>query len=252
MKVVWISLICTFSFIGCRSKQLTQNNQVSIQPKQTKSVSVEKLDSSDKDENNIYFFNDISLNTKQFTCEGTIWGDVNLPNGEIEDITEEDVKANLVVTEVAKLIKGKVYEFNFSIQGDKVNPVYKEQELFLWVTSDGIYKLSPPADNFNKKDFVIDGNFDNLGHIKMLEKSGQLPNNDKSLIRCSPENMKFKDSENSLWETEILVKDNICTYVRSHNSGHFEKFVWELDKGLTNYSWGQGAGLSGMKLTIIK
>jgi hypothetical protein len=196
----------------------------------------------------------IFLQKKQYVYEGTIWGDALLANEHSEEaysVEEVRIKATLTITEICKLIKGKIYELNFTILGKKVSPEYREQKLFLWVTKKAIYILNT-TENVNAKDFVINGRFDDLAYAKMLEKTRQLPSDDKYLIRFCYNDMNFKDSENPLWKTEISLKNNICTYNSIHNSGHFEKYVWKVHEGLTYYSFGYGAKKVGMRLKCVK
>lgn len=49
-------------------------------------------------------------------------------------------------------------------------------------------------------------------------------------------------------ETKIEVVGDLCTYLFSHNSGHFTKLVWKKGVGLVEYSAGYGAHADGHRL----
>jgi hypothetical protein len=44
------------------------------------------------------------------------------------------------------------------------------------------------------------------------------------------------------------IKGNECTYLASHNSGHFTKMVWKRGVGLVDYATGYGAHADGFRL----
>jgi hypothetical protein len=58
--------------------------------------------------------------------------------------------------------------------------------------------------------------------------------------------------EDRPWETTIEVKGDLCTYLRSHNSGHFSKVVWKKGIGLVEYASGSGAHADGYRLKRAK
>jgi hypothetical protein len=53
-------------------------------------------------------------------------------------------------------------------------------------------------------------------------------------------------------ETKIEVKGDVCTYLWSHNSGHFTKLVWKKGVGLIEYASGYGAQADGYRLKRAK
>lgn len=209
----------------------------------------DKLNSTNTSYNKFFFKDILSIN--KYTYKGTVWGD-NILDGRNENVDGEGgvyVKANLTVLQIAKLSKGNIYELDFSVKGDKNNTQEKDESLYLWVTEDTIYKLSTPSGS-DDKELYENGRFNYLIYAKKLENSGQLPSTDKSLILCSNDNMNSVDGK---WEREIKVEDNICTY-HSYNDGtsSYEKFVWKAGKGLTDYSWRQGARAVGMDLHLVE
>jgi len=56
------------------------------------------------------------------------------------------------------------------------------------------------------------------------------------------------DHEDAPWTTTIEVKGDECTYLASHNSGHFAKIVWKKGFGLIEYAMGYGAMADGFRL----
>jgi hypothetical protein len=246
-----ISIIIVFD--GCDKNLVENTNQLKIQtdkPHETppiisdnSKVSEDEVDGTDnsrinsdtdKKENiNQYFFKDISP-TKQYVYTGTIWGN-NILGDKSEDIDDEGgvrVTANLIISEVAKLSKGKIYVLEFSINGTKNNTKEKDEKLYLWVTEDAIYNCS----------------FKSSDDAKKLEINRQLPNVVNDSILFSKDKMRFT---NGAWETEIKIVDNKCTYDSyDSGSGSYSKYVWEIGKGIKVYSWGYGARQAGMDLHL--
>lgn len=274
--VLAILLALTTNFTGCGKKGIQNNNlpateqlnrlqeneskttqsnnsPVASQPSQSlenESKPTQNDLNSNKDNYNKFFFKGISLKS-QYTYNGTVWGD-NILDQSKENVDSEggvSVKANLTVSQIAKLSQGNIYELDFSVKGEKSNTEEKGEKVYLWVTEDKIFNLSPPSGT-NEKDLYENGQFNYLKYAKKIEKSGQLPSTDKRVVLCSNENMNFSDGA---WETVIAVNNNVCTYTSS-NKGNYSnaKFVWEADKGLTNYSWGQGARAAGMDLHLVE
>lgn len=60
-------------------------------------------------------------------------------------------------------------------------------------------------------------------------------------------NGKF-DHEDGPWKTTIEAKGGQCTYLSSHDSGHYSKFVWKKGVGLVEHSSNYGAMKDGFRL----
>lgn len=242
------------NFTAC-SKNGTTNNNLPVTSQTNQSQESELKTTQDElnstnDVYNKFFFKDIS-SKNQYTYKGTVWGN-NVLEERNENVDGEGgvyVKANLTVSQIAKLSKGNIYELDFSVRGDKNNAKEKDESVYLWVTEDTIYQLSPSSDA-NDKDLYENGQFNNLKYAKKIDKSNQLPSADKNVILCSNDNMNFIEGK---WETKIKVEDKICSY-DSYNEGNssYAKFVWKAGKGLTDYSWGQGARAAGMDLHLVE
>lgn len=251
--ILIMTIMLTTNFTGCGKKDTSNNNlPVVSQTNQSQESELKATQDELNSTNDVYtkfFFKDIS-SKNQYTYKGTVWGN-NVLDQRNENVDGEGgvyVKANLTVSQIVKLSKGKIYELHFSVKGDKNNTKEKDESIYLWVTEDTIYKLSPPSGT-NDKDLYENGQFNYLKYAKKIEKSDQLPSTDKNLILCSNDNMNFIEGK---WETKIKAENNICTY-NSYNEGnyYYAKFIWKAGKGLTDYSWGQGARAAGMDLHLV-
>lgn len=248
IKAFVISVLVIAILVGCGKKGPENASQTVTKVDQPIQVQTQE---KNIDILNEFFFKDVSP-LRQYTYKGTIWNDAMVMEGnkDLDADGQLGVRATLNVTEVAKLIKGKVYKLQFSIYNAKNNSKEQDQRLYLWVTKDKIYDLSPVNISDYKK-FTKNGEFSYEKYVKYLEEKGQLPSTEKNYVRFSRENMKFTD-ESGLWETEIKNKDNICTYLSSHNSGHYLQYTWEAGKGLTEYSSGIGAMREGFELNLVE
>ena len=252
--ILIMTIMLTTNFTGCGKKDTPNNNlPVVSQTNQSQESELKATQDELNSTNDVYnkfFFKDIS-SKNQYTYKGTVWGN-NVLDQRNENVDGEGgvyVKANLTVSQIARLSKGNIYELDFSVKGDKNNTREKDESVYLWVTEDTIYKLSPPSDA-NNKELYENGQFNYLKYAKKIEKSNQLPSEDKSGIICSNDNMNFIEGN---WETKIKVENNICTY-NSYNKGNSsnEKFTWKPGKGLTDYSLGQGARKAGLDLHLVE
>ncbi|WP_315069487.1 hypothetical protein [uncultured Clostridium sp.] len=242
------------NFTGC-GKNDTQNNNPSVtsqanQSQESKSKAAQDESNSTNEVYNKFFFKDVS-SKNQYTYKGTIWGR-NVLDQRNENVDGEGgiyVKADLTVSHITKLSKGNIYELDFSVKGDKNNTKEKDESLYLWVTEDTIYSLSPSS-NTDDKELYENGQFSNLKYSKKLETTDELPSTDKSVILCSNDDMNFT---NAKWKTKIQTENNICTY-DSYNDGDssYTKFVWKAGTGLTDYSLGYGARAAGMDLHLVE
>jgi len=60
--------------------------------------------------------------------------------------------------------------------------------------------------------------------------------------------LKFEEGP---YTTTIEVKGDQCTYLTSHNSGHFTKFVWKKGVGLVEHASNYGAMKDGYRLKRV-
>ncbi len=249
-----ILIILAGNFTGC-SKNNIQNNNAPVasstnQSQENESKATQDESNSTNDAYNKFFFKDI-FSKSQYSYKGTIWGDnaIDQRNENVDGEGGVYVKANLTISQIAKLSNGNIYELDFSVKGDKNNTKEKDESLYLWVTEDTIYNLSPSSGT-NDKELYENGQFSDLKYAKKLETTGELPSTDKSVILCSNDDMNFT---NAKWKTKIQTENNICTY-DSYNDGDssYTKFVWKAGTGLTDYSLGYGARAEGMDLHLAE
>jgi hypothetical protein len=155
---------------------------------------------------------------------GTEWGD------EIEQ-DEIALTARVTTTRVAKMPWGAIFKIEFT---DLKSRALKKREIpprYFVVTDDQIILL-------NEED-----NAAAVKKISAMEKPPEFEPGDVYGIT----NGKFTHDE-GLWTTTIEVKGDECTYLASHNSGHFTKLIWKRGVGLVEYASGYGAHADGFRL----
>jgi hypothetical protein len=155
---------------------------------------------------------------------GTEWSD---------DIGEQDIPltARVVTTRLAKMPWGAIFKIEFT---DLKSRAKKRREI--------------PADCFIVTDDRIvllneQGNEDAVKKISTMDKPPTFEDGDVRGITSGK-----LDHEEGPWATTIEVKGDVCTYLTSHNSGHFSKIVWKKGVGLIEYASGYGAHADGYRL----
>lgn len=155
---------------------------------------------------------------------GTEWNDENI-QGEIR------LTARVITTRVAKMPWGAIFKIEFS---DLKSRAPKQREIlpdYFIVTDDRIF-------------LVNEGNNDAaVKKISAMEKAPTFEDGDVRGIKSGK-----LDHEEGPWTTTIEVKGDECTYLTSHNSGHFTKIVWKKGVGLIEYAMGYGAMADGFRL----
>ena len=155
---------------------------------------------------------------------GTEWGD------EIQH-DEIPLTARVVTTRVAKMPWGAIFKIEFA---DLKSRAEKRREIrpdYFIVTNDRIVLL-------NEED-----NEDAAKKISAMNKPPTFEDGDVRGITSGK-----LDHEEGPWTTTINVKGDVCTYLTSHNSGHFSKIVWKKRAGLVEYASGYGAHADGYRL----
>jgi hypothetical protein len=155
---------------------------------------------------------------------GTEWGD---------EIKQEEIPltARVITTRIAKVSWGAIFKIEFT---DLKSRAPKKREIrpdYFIVTDDRIVLL-------NEED-----NDDALKKISAMDKPPTFENGDVRGITSGK--LNFEDGP---WTTTIEVKGGECTYLSSHNSGHFTKMVWKKGLGLIEYASGYGAHADGYRL----
>jgi len=200
-----------------------------------------KIQLSESDHESNYYFENID-NNRTYPFTGLAWGEV-LKN---KNLIKAPIKGNLELKFWGALTEGKVYDLKFITKSLTIAKSYREQELVIWVTKQFIYEFQPP-ENFDINKMLTHGTFDKLALFKFLALNKISPSKDKTFILCSSKNTNYQDGP---WETQIISNNVTCSYMSTHNSGHYREILWKKGKGLTQYSFGFGAGNAGMSFTV--
>jgi hypothetical protein len=145
---------------------------------------------------------------------------------------EKDIK--LHISEVTSAKSGRIYEFKL----DSIDGVPKERLIlgYFYVQKDKIYKIEPTEENLNK-----------------FKSNKEIPND--SIIVCQDTEIKdtLSDDEPG-WHYYLKVDGNRREYYSYNNmveTGYYETFIWEKDKGLINYRSGYGAERDSIEIQLI-
>lgn len=192
------------------------SKETSQQPSQE---TVQQPSRETPDVGNLFFFNS---NIRHVNYKGAFL---------FNDIIKKDIKLN--INEVANLKYGKLIELKLDyiegVPNDRLSLGY------FYVQKDKIYKISPTQEN-----------------LKKLKASEEMPNN--SSIVCQDQEMidTLKEDERG-WHQYIKVNGNRIEYHSYNNqveTGYFERFTWEKNKGLIFYQSGYGAGRDSIELQL--
>jgi hypothetical protein len=155
---------------------------------------------------------------------GTEWGD---------EISRDEIPltARVVTTRIAKMPWGAIFKIEFT---DLKSRAKKPREIppdYFIVTDDRIVLLNEE---------------DNDAAVKKISVMDKPPTFEDGDVRGITSGKL--DHEEGPWTTTIEVKGAECTYLTSHNSGHFSKIVWKKAAGLLEYASGYGAHADGYRL----
>jgi hypothetical protein len=156
---------------------------------------------------------------------GTEWSD---------DTSGEDIPltARVVTTRIAKMPRGAIFKIEFA---DLKSHAPKKREIrpdYFIVTDDRIFLLNEE---------------DNDAAVKKISVAmHDPPKFEESDIRAITTGKL--DHEDGPWTTTIELKGDECTYLASHDSGHFTKILWKKGVGLVEYASGYGAHANGFRL----
>jgi hypothetical protein len=158
---------------------------------------------------------------------GTEWSD---------DIGDEDIPltAQVVTTRLARMSWGAIFKIEFTEVKSRAE---KQREIppdYFIVTDDRIILLNEE---------------NNDAAVKKISAMDEPPPFEESNIRGITSG-KFNYAEGP-WTTAIGVNGDQCTYLASHNSGHFTKLVWKKGVGLVEYATGYGAHADGCRLKRV-
>jgi hypothetical protein len=155
---------------------------------------------------------------------GTEWSD---------DTSNEEIPltARVITTRLAKMSWSAIFKIEFTDLKSRAKKRRKIPPDYFIVTDERIVLL-----NEENNDAAVE-------KISAMDKAPTFEEGDVRGIS----NGKL-DHEDAPWTTTIEVKGDECTYLASHNSGHFSKIVWKKGVGLIEYAMGYGAMADGFRL----
>jgi hypothetical protein len=167
--------------------------------------------------------NPISANFK-----GTEWNDECI-DGEIP------LMARVITTRIATMPWGAIFKIEFVDLKSRAEQKREIPPQYFIATDDQIILL-----NEENNDAAVK-------KIAAMEKPPPFDQGDIRAIKSGK--AKFEEGP---YTTAIEVKGEECTYLTSHNSGHFTKFVWKKGIGLIEYATGYGAMKDGFRINYEK
>jgi hypothetical protein len=155
---------------------------------------------------------------------GSEWNDEST-NGEIP------LTARMITTRIASMSWGAIFKIEFADLKSRAEQKREIRALYFIATDDRIYLLNEE---------------DNDAAAKKMSGMDKAPDFEQGDIRAIA-NGKLNFEEGP-YTTTIEVKGDECTYLTSHNSGHYTKFVWKKGQGLIEHGSNYGAMRDGFKL----
>jgi hypothetical protein len=155
---------------------------------------------------------------------GTEWGD---------EIQQEEIPltARAVTTRLARMPWGAIFKIEFTELKSRAPKKREIRPDYFIVTDERIVLLNEE---------------DNEAAIKRISAVDKAPTFENGDVRgITSGKLDFEDGP---WTTTIEIKGNECTYLASHNSGHFTKIIWKKGVGLAEYASGYGAHADGFRL----
>ena len=155
---------------------------------------------------------------------GTEWGD---------EIQQEEIplSARALTTRLARMPWGAIFKIEFT---DLKSRAPKKREIrpeYFIVTDDRIVLLNET---------------DNEAAVKKISALDKAPTFEDGDVRgITSGKLNYEDGP---WTTTIEIKGDECTYLASHNSGHFTTMIWKKGVGLIEYASGYGAHADGFRL----
>ena len=150
-----------------------------------------------------------------------------------EDTSNEEIPltARVITTRLTKMPWGAIFKIEFT---DLKSRAPKKREIlpdYFIVTDDRIVLLNEE---------------NNDAAVKKISAMDKVPTSEEADVRGITSGKL--DYEAAPWTTTIEFKGDECTYLASHNSGHFAKIIWKKGVGLIEYAMGYGAMADGFRL----
>jgi hypothetical protein len=171
---------------------------------------------------------------------GTEWSD-EFSAGEIP------LTARVVTTRVAKMPWGAIFKIEFADLKSRAKERRKIPPEYFIVTDDRIFLLN--EEFMEGIDGMVHVSEVNDAAVKKISAMDKAPTFNDGYVRGITSGKL--DYEAGPWTTTIEVKGDECTYLASHNSGHFTKVVWKKGVGLVEYASGYGAMKDGYRLKRV-
>jgi len=155
---------------------------------------------------------------------GTEWSD---------EIQEEEIPltARVVTTRIAKMPWGAIFKIEFTDLESRAKKTRQIRPDYFIVTDERIVLLNEE---------------DNDAAVKKISAMDKAPTfEDRDVRGITSGKLNYEEGP---WTTTIEIKGNECTYLASHNSGHFTKIVWKKGVALLEYASGYGAHADGFRL----
>ncbi len=155
---------------------------------------------------------------------GTEWNDENI-QGEIP------LTARLITTRIAQMSWGSIFKIEFVDLKSHTKERREIRPQYFITTDDRIVLLNEENNDAAAK------------KISAMEKPPEFQQSDIRAIASGKLNF-----EEGPYTTKLEVKGDECTYLSSHNSGHYSKFVWKKGVGLVEHASNYGAMKDGFRL----
>ena len=135
---------------------------------------------------------------------------------------------------IAQMSWGAIFKIEFADLKSRAEPKRDIQPQYFIATDDRIVLLNEE---------------NNEAAAEKISAMAKPPSFEQSEIRAiNTGKLKFEDGP---YTTTIEVKGDECTYLTSHNSGHYSKFVWKKGAGLIEHASNYGAMKDGFKLKRV-
>ncbi len=158
---------------------------------------------------------------------GTEWNDENI-DGEIP------LTARVVTTRIATMPWGAIFRIEFVDLKSRAKQKREISRQYSIATENHIFLLNEE---------------NNEAAVKKISAMDKPPNFEQGDIRAiTSVKLKFEEGP---YTTTIEIKGDECSYLSSHNSGHYSKFVWKKSVGLIEHASNYGAMKDGFKLKRV-
>lgn len=150
-----------------------------------------------------------------------------------DEYTDGDIPLTMrmITTRIASMPWGAIFKIQFADPKSRAKQKREVRPLYFIATDDHIVLLNEE---------------DNDAAAKKISAMEKAPDSEQSDIRAiNTGKMNFEEGP---YTTEITVKGDQCTYMTSHDSGHYTKFVWKKAAGLVEHASNYGAAKDGYDL----